>query len=195
VCTDANGNPITQLPCGCWATLLPTQTRTAQFTATAGAPITMDAIGNTGFLVGFTGAPDLTAKSIGPNTVSASLTEPEVPWGEWMLQPTLVGPFGPAGAPPTPVTTSVVAQLRAFDATVSADSGDLWQDVVFGTNTFNPLVLAPGTTGTINVMITPPQASQVGQVVRGVIYVDTFNGTVQTGDEVVAFPYAYTVVR
>jgi len=194
VCADANGNAITQLPFGCWATLLPTQTRTAQFTATAGAPITMDAFGTTGFLVGITGAPDLTAHPIGPNTVAASLTEPEVPWGEWLLEPTLVGPFGPAGAPPTAVNTSVVAQLRAFDANVSADSGDLWQDVVFGTSTFNPLLLAPGTTGTINVLITP-QASQIGQVVRGVLYVDTFNGTVQTGDEVVAFPYAYTGVR
>jgi ABC-type molybdate transport system permease subunit len=60
--------------------------------------------------------------------------------------------------------------------------------------TFNPLVLGPGATGTINVTITP-EASQIGQVVRGVIYVDTFNGTVNTGDEVVALPYAYTVVR
>jgi hypothetical protein len=32
-------------------------------------------------------------------------------------------------------------------------------------------------------------------VVRGTIYIDTFNGTVQTGDEVVALPYAYTVVK
>jgi len=40
-----------------------------------------------------------------------------------------------------------------------------------------------------------PEASQIGRVVRGAIYVDTFNGTVQTGDEVVAFPYAYTVVK
>ena len=141
-----------------------------------------------------TGAPDLTARSIGPNSVAASLTVPEVPWGEWLLEPTLVGPFGSAGAPTTPVNTSVVASLKAFDGTVSADSGDLWQDVVFGTNTFNPLVLGPGATGTINVMITP-QASQIGQFVRGVIYVDTFNGTVNTGDEVVALPYAYTVVR
>jgi hypothetical protein len=194
VCTDANGNPITQLPFGCWATLLPTQTRTAQFTAQAGAPITMDALGNTGFIVGLTGAPDLTAKSIGPNTVSASLTEPEVPWGEWLLEPTLVGPFGASGAPPTAVNTSVVASLKAFDEAVSADSGDLWQDVVFGTSTFNPLVLGPGATGTINVTISP-RASQIGQVVRGVIYVDTFNGTVQTGDEVIALPYAYTVVK
>lgn len=193
-CLDGNGNPITQLPFGCWAAFLPTQTRTAQFTATAAAPITMDAFGNTGFLVGLTGAPDLTARSIGPNAVAASLTVPQVPWGEWLLEPTLVGPFGPAGAPPTPVNTSVVASLKAFDATVSADSGDIWQDVVFGTSTFNPLVLGPGATGTINVTITP-EASQIGQVVRGVIYLDTFNGTVNTGDEVVAFPYAYTVVR
>ena len=55
-------------------------------------------------------------------------------------------------------------------------------------------MLGPGATGTINVTITP-EPSQIGQVVRGVIYVDTFNGTVNTGDEVVALPYAYTVVR
>jgi hypothetical protein len=194
VCLDGNGNPITQLPFGCWATRLPTQTRMAQFTAQAGAPITMDASGNTGYIVGFSGAPDLTAQPIGPNTVAASIVVPEVPWGEWLMFPTLVGPFGAAGAPPTRVDTGVVARLKAFDAAVSADSGDVWQDVVFGTKTFNPLVLGPGATGTINVTITPT-AAQIGQVVRGVIYVDTFNGTVQTGDEVVALPYAYTVVR
>jgi len=107
----------------------------------------------------------------------------------------LDGPFGPAGAPPTPVSTSVVAQLKAFDGAISADSGDLWQDVVFGTSTFTTgLVLAPGETGTIKVTIRP-ESSQIGQVVRGAIYIDTFNGTVQTGDEVVQLPYACTVVR
>jgi hypothetical protein len=29
--------------------------------------------------------------------------------------------------------------------------------------------------------------------VRGVLYIDTFNSTVQTGDEVKAIPYSYTV--
>jgi hypothetical protein len=198
VCPFFSPPPVTELPFACFGTLLPTQTRSAQFTAQAPAPITMDAFGNTGFFFGLTGAPDLTAKSIGPHTVAASLTEPEVPWGQWLLAPTLVGPFGPAGAPTTPVKTSTVAQLKAFDGAISSDSGDLWQDLVFGTNTTNKganlLVLGPGQTGTINVTINP-KASQIGEVVRGAIYVDTFNGTVATGDEVVRLPYAYTVVR
>jgi hypothetical protein len=179
----------------CWGTILPTQVRSVQFTASSTAPITMDASGNTGYIVGFTGAPDLTAHPIGPNTVAASLTEPEVPWGEWEMFPTLRGPFGTAGAPPTPVNTSAVASLRAFDAAVSADSGDLWADVVFGTSTFTGgLVLGPGDTGTINVTFAP-SASQVGTTVNGAIFIDTFNGTVQTGDEVVRIPYSYTVTR
>jgi hypothetical protein len=188
----------TTLPYGCWAAQLPTQVRTLQFTSVSTAPITMDAAGNTGYILGFTGAPDLSARSIGPNAVSASLTEPEVPWGEWEMFPTLVGPFGPAGAPTTAVTNTVVAQLRAFDGAVSADSGDWWADVTFGTNTTNNLsnllLLGPGQTGTINVTIAP-SLSQIGTTVHGVVYIDTFNPTVATGDEVVALPYSYTVTK
>jgi len=66
--------------------------------------------------------------------------------------------------------------------------------VTFGTRTFKPLVLMPGETGTINVTITPNPA-QTGTTVRGRIFIDTFNGTVQTGDEVVSLPYSYTVAR
>jgi hypothetical protein len=183
---------VPQLPYGCWAVLLPTQVRSAQFVAQAGAPITMDAFGDTGYIVGGTGVPDVAARPVGPNTVAASLTEPEVPWGEWLMFPTLIGPYGSAGAPPTPVTTSVLVQLKAFDAAMSADSGDLWSDVTFGTNTYSPLVLAPGQSGTIHVTITP-NPTQVGTTVRGFIYVDTFNPTVQTGDEVVRIPYSYTI--
>ncbi len=186
--------PLTQLPYACFGTFLPTQVKSAQFIAQAGAPITMDAAGDTGYLVGVTGAPDLTARSVGPNTVVASITESEVPWGEWEMFPTLIGPYGPAGAPTTPVSTSVALELKPFDATVTSDHGDLWSDVTFGTSTFNPLVLGPGATGTINVTITP-SASQVGTTVHGIIYVDTFNAVVQTGDEVVGIPYSYTVTR
>ncbi len=188
----ANCGPGTTLPYACFGTFLPTEVRSAQFTASAGGPITMDTANNVGYIVGLTGAPDLYAKSIGPNTVAASISESEVPWGEWLLFPTLVGPYGPAGAPTTAVNTTVTAQLKPFDATVAADSGDLWSDVTFGTNTFNPLVLPPGATGTINVIFTPAP-TQIGTTVRGAIYIDTFNPTVQTGDEMVKLPYSYTV--
>jgi hypothetical protein len=53
-------------------------------------------------------------------------------------------------------------------------------------------VLTPGQSGTIHVTITP-NPTQVGTTVRGFIYVDTFNPTVQTGDEVVRIPYSYTI--
>jgi hypothetical protein len=33
----------------------------------------------------------------------------------------------------------------------------------------------------------------VGKTVTGFVYVDTYNGNVATGDEVVAIPYSYTV--
>lgn len=74
------------------------------------------------------------------------------------------------------------------------DSGDVWQDLTFGTNTFNPLILAPGQTGTIKLTITP-DPSQVGQTVTGYIYLDTFNNTVFTGGEVARIPYTYRISR
>ena len=76
---------------------------------------------------------------------------------------------------------------------MSADSGNVWQDLVYGTTTYNPLVLAPGASGTINLEITP--TAPVGSVVSGYVYIDTFNGNVSTGDEVVSIPYTYTVTQ
>ncbi|HYC09877.1 MAG TPA: S8 family serine peptidase [Steroidobacteraceae bacterium] len=195
VCTLTGGTtPVTTLPYSCFETALPTQVRSVEFLAQSNVPITMDVANDVGYIVGGTGAPDLFARPIGPDTIAASLTEPEVPWGVWELFPSEIGPYGPAGAPTAPIATEAILKLKAFDASVSADSGDLWSDVTFGTSTFNPLILAPGQTGTINVTITPNPA-QVGTTVRGRIFVDTFNGTVQTGDEVVSLPYSYTVAR
>ena len=86
------------------------------------------------------------------------------------------------------------ALTQPFDAAIAADSGDAWADLTLGTHTFNPLVLAPGATGTINVTITP-DPSQVGEVVQGYLYIDTFNPNAGTGDEVVRIPYSYTVAK
>jgi hypothetical protein len=82
--------------------------------------------------------------------------------------------------------------LQTFDTAVSADSGDLWADLTLGTNTFNPLILAPGATGTIKLTITP-DSTQVGTTITGNVYIDTFGPLVNTGDEVVKLPYSYTI--
>ena len=152
----------------------------------------MDAVNVVGYLSGFTASPDLYARFVGNNTVVASLTVPEVPWGYWDIFPSLIGPYGPSGAPTEPVQTYASVLMKPFDPTMLGDSGDAWQDLTFGTNIFNPLVLAPGQMGTINLTITP-DPGQVGQTVTGYIYLDTFNSTVFTGDEVARIPYTYTV--
>jgi len=196
-CTlNSGGAPVTTLPYSCFGTYLPTQVRSVEFLAQSNVPITMDVANDVGYIVGGTGAPDIYATPIGPDTVAASLTEPEVPWSLWELFPSEIGPYGAAGAPTAPIATEAILKLRAFDASASANTGDLWSDVTFGTNTTNGLknllVLNPGQTGTINVTITPNPA-QIGTNVRGRIFIDTFNTTVNTGDEVVSLPYSYTI--
>jgi hypothetical protein len=186
----------TSVPGGCIQFFVPTQVSHIEFFAQSTVPINMDVAPNSGlFLVGVpfnaTGAPDLFARTVGPDTVEASLKVPEVPFGAWEAYPALVGPFGPAGASPAPIAAAALAHMQPFDSTVSASSGDLWADLTFGTNTFNPLTLAAGASGTINVTITPP--NQAGAKVSGYLYIDTFNPNVTTGDEVVRIPYRYTV--
>jgi hypothetical protein len=54
-----------------------------------------------------------------------------------------------------------------------------------------PITLNPGQTGTITVTITPAGAS--GTVVHGTLYIDNFDFLTDGGDELVAFPYTYTI--
>ena len=79
---------------------------------------------------------------------------------------------------------------------MSSDSGNTWADQIEGTTTFNPLVLAPGATGTINLTFTPA-TSLAGKTVSGYVYIDTFNtqDAAQSGDEVVGIPYSYSVTN
>jgi hypothetical protein len=102
--------------------------------------------------------------------------------------------FRPAGAPATPYSAGATVLMKEFDPAVSADSGDFWADSVLGTVTFNPLILAPGESGTINVTITPDK-SKVGETVAGVIYIDSYSPVVNTGSEVAQVPYRYTVAK
>jgi hypothetical protein len=183
---------VTTLPGACGEWYLPTQVSTAAFVAQSNVPINMDAYNIVGTGVGGTGNPDIFAKRIAADTVVATLSEPEVPYSVWTADPSLIGPYGPAGAFTAPVTTNAYVLAKEFDPAVSADSGDVWTDLVLNTQTFNPLQLAPGASGTINVTITP-DPGQVGKTVSGFLYIDTFDLNVFTGDEVVQIPYRYTV--
>jgi hypothetical protein len=182
----------TTLPGACGAFIVPTETNAAAFVAQSSVPITMDAFNSVGTGVGGTGSPDIFAKRISADTVVASLIEPEVPYSFWVISPSLIGPYGPSGAATEPVTTAAVVLMQGFDSAASADSGDIWADLTLNTNTFNPLVLPSGESGTINLTITP-SASDVGKTVHGFIYIDTFDFNVFTGDETVRIPYTYTV--
>jgi hypothetical protein len=186
--------PVLTLPGFCAVSVLPTQASIAAFVAQASVPITMDSENDIGSGVGFTGSPDIYAKSVGNDTVVALISEPEIPYSEWVSIPSEIGPYGPTGAPTASISTSAFVLMKPFDAAVSADSGDLWADFVFNTNTFSPLVLEPGESGTIHVTITP-DPTMAGKTVTGFIYVDTFNKVVFTGDEIVSLPYSYTVTK
>jgi hypothetical protein len=192
--TPSCPTPPLTLPSTCGLFVVPTQANSVQFTAKSSVQITMDVSNQVGFGVGITGNPDLYATQISPGHIVASLSEPEIPFGSWLAFPSLVGPYGPAGAFTAPVTLTASATIRAFDAAVASDSGDLWADITLGTVSFSPLVLGSGETGVINVTITP-DATNIGRTVSGFIYIDTFNPNVGTGDEVVRLPYAYTVTR
>ncbi len=182
------------LPGTCGLFYVPTEVSAIQFTAKSTVPIQMDAYNNVGYNVGFTGSPDLFAKQTGTDTVTASLTEPEIPFGAWIAVPSLIGPYGASGAPTKPVNLSASALVLPWDSAVAADSGDIWADLTLGTNTYNPLMLASGEGGIITLTITP-EASQVGKTYSGYVYVDTYNALVGTGDEVVRIPYEYTVTK
>ena len=182
----------TTLPGYVGATIVPTRVAAVEFQAQASLPITMDAQLHGPFGLGED--PDVWALPVGNGTVAAFLELPEVPYGPWFISPVLVGNFGAAGAPSTSATTTATAVLQAFDTTITASTGDFWADQVLGTSVYQPLVLAPGATGTITLAI-QPEATSVGRTVQGSIYVDTFNlsDPYASGDEVVALPYAYTV--
>jgi hypothetical protein len=191
--------PATTLPnsCGGLVFFVPPQAVGVEFTAKASAPITMDAFNIAGFdteTVGVTGSPDIFATRVTRQESVATLLVPEVPYGPWQVSPALVGPFGPAGAFSATVATSGEALMQPFDGAVASSAGDIWADIILGTSTFNPLVLAAGESGAINVTITP-NPSQVGKTVSGFLYIDTYNPNAVTGDEVVRIPYSYTVVK
>jgi len=147
------------------------------------------------------GDPDLVSNIAKNSTVS--LSGSDIPNGDWTVTPFLQGPDGASGPSPVTATVSVNATIKAFDPTVTAPTGDLWDQSTNPSATLTPIIVQPGQTVTIPVTITPNGA--VGHVVSGTIYLSavsfnpaavTFNllpSTAPTASTVASFPYTYTI--
>src|SRR5262249_7950442 len=115
------------------------------------------------------GDPDL-ASTVG-TTASLSFADNPIATGEWDALPVEYGTVGPPGAPGEAATTSAGAVTSPFDPAASSPTGDLESDSATpatSLDSFKPITVAPGQTGTIPVTITPSGAS--GTKVTGTLY-------------------------
>lgn len=129
-------------------------------------------------------------------SLSATATGNPLTAGEWSVLPSAVGPFGTTGVSTEPTVSSMTATTEAFDPAVSSDTGDLWWAVIGGPFTVSPVVVQPGHSANIPVIIAPNGAP--GSQVSGVIYVDDdslflFGGLVPNANTVAAIPYSYRI--
>jgi len=149
------------------------------------------------------GDPDL-ASTIG-TTASLSFADNPIATGEWDVLPVEYGTFGTTGPPSEAATTSASVITSPFDTAVSSPTGDLESDSAnpaTSLDSFKPIAIDPGQTGTIPVTITPRGTS--GTQVTGTLYLDDTAyfefGSIQNAlvnypqaDEVAALPYQYTI--
>ena len=176
------------------AFLVPSHTTAIKATVSSPSPLYFD------FSYPF-GDPDLISSS--GKTATGSLSEPDVPAGNWTVTPFLVGPIGKNAAKKVTAHVSMTATTAGFDPTVSSPTGDFWLDSTNAASGFNPYVVNPGQSVTIPVTITPSGTS--GTVVSGTIYVSDFSlnsgavtynelpGSYPEGSDLAALPYTYTI--
>jgi hypothetical protein len=150
--------------------------------ATSTVPITLDTSPNYG-------TPDVEAFSFGDAAV-AFPTADELPASIWSCAPAERGPFTTT-AVSTTFSCGAFALTDAFASDVSTSAGNFWADLELGTTTYAPVVLDPGQSATITVIIRP--TDRAGTRVRGFLSLESFNFNTFSSDEVASFPYAYTV--
>ena len=85
----------------------------------------------------------MSAQQSGNNAIAVAQAA-ELPASAWSCAPSEQGPFS-GNAPSTTFSCGAVGLTNPF----ASAAGNLWQDVETGTNTYDPLVLDPGETGTI----------------------------------------------
>jgi hypothetical protein len=92
----------------------------------------------------------------------------------------------------------MTAVTKGFDTAVTSSTNDAWLGAVGLGSSFTPLVLAPGQSQLATVTFKPNGTA--GTVVSGKLYIDDLQSAVpppssaqQSGDEVAAIPYTYTI--
>ena len=165
--------------------LVPPGTDQLLVEAQASAPIVLE-------VSAANGDPDVLGSNPGGVVSLAKIASAELFPGFFFGLPELFGPVPRGGASGT-VNLAAIARTNAFDSAVKADTGDFWQLSVDpdALDSYAPLTLAPGESGTITVVITP--SAPRGSVVRGFVAIDTFNFDSFSGDEVAILPYVYRV--
>ena len=142
-----------------------------------------------------TGDPDVVAGQ--GLSVSAGVTGNPVTAGLWDIAPDVVGPFGTTGAATEPVATTLTATTQAFDPAVTSEGGDLWEASLGAPAYVSPIVVQPGHSATIPVIIAP--TGTAGTHVSGVLYLDDDSlwyyagGLAPDANTVAAVPYSYTI--
>jgi Subtilase family len=178
--------------------LVPSETSSINVSQTSSPPTMFD-------VSPFPGDPDLPSAKSGPGPLCASSESVSyappggsVTAGIWSATPSQCGPYATL-APAGSANDTLTAQSKAFDTSVTAPTGDFWQVATNPSAAFSPVEINPGSTATVNVTITPSGAA--GTIVSGSLYVDDFlsstpppaYGQPDTGDELAALPYEYTV--
>jgi hypothetical protein len=175
--------------------VVPTDTSSIAVAASASLPIMFDYSPEPG-------DPDLASAASGAGalctttpTASYAPVGGTVTAGVWDAAPDECGPY-PDPATKGTVSVTMTAHTQRFDPAVTSAVGDFWQAAISTTPKFTVFVIKPSQTRTIDVTITPSGAA--GTVVRGHLYVDEFLGAVppygqETGDQLTALPYAYTI--
>jgi hypothetical protein len=184
--------PVCDFAPWCTSYFIPPATSGVIFVSRGKNSLGMYAVPESGYFLGQTNSPGVVGHEAEPGAVVASLFAAEIPYGPWGQYPAYLGPFGRRGTPTDDIDNMAYILYQPFDDAVTSDHGNKWLDLMTGTSTYSPLILAPGQSGTIHVKITP-SASQSGQTVVGNLYVETYSGASLTGDELERLPYRYTI--
>ena len=188
-------NPLALPPTTEQEWFVPSETSAVRVAQTSTVPAMFDTGPNVG-------DPDLASANFGPgplcSTTSSVFYDPPgatVTAGIWYALPSECGPY-PGTEPSGKATLALEAQTKAFDATVTSTTGDVWAQAVDLSAPNSPITIQPGHSADVDVTFTP--SGGAGSVDEGNLYVDVVNDDIPpyhqfSASEVAAIPYSYKV--